>query len=44
MPVDFARLPLIAAVGWAFYGEAVGISLVLGSGLILGANWINLRR
>lgn len=44
MPVDFARLPLIAAVGWAFYGEAVGTSLVLGSGLILGANWINLRR
>lgn len=43
MPIDFARLPVIALVGWAAYGEAIGAALAAGAGLILLANWINLR-
>lgn len=43
MPMDFLRLPVIALVGALFYGEAITPALVLGSALILGANWINLR-
>jgi drug/metabolite transporter (DMT)-like permease len=42
-PVDFARLPVIALVGAAFYAEPVGWSLALGAGLIVLANWLSLR-
>lgn len=42
-PMDFARLPLIAMVGWIFYGELVTIAVVLGAVLILTANTLNLR-
>ena len=42
-PMDFARLPLIAAVGWIFYGELITIAVVLGAILILTANTLNLR-
>ncbi|WP_424976211.1 DMT family transporter [Dinoroseobacter sp. S124A] len=42
MPFDFLRLPLIGIVGFFLYGEAVGIALILGAGLIIGANAINL--
>ena len=43
VPVDFARLPIIAAVGAAFYAEPVEVSLFLGAGLIFLGIWINLR-
>ncbi len=43
VPVDFARLPIIAAVGAALYNEAVGITLVLGAALILMGILVNLR-
>lgn len=43
VPVDFARLPLIAAIGAAFYAEPVEITLFLGAGLILLGVWVNLR-
>lgn len=42
-PIDFLRLPLIALVGMAFYGEALDPWVLVGGALILGANWINLR-
>ncbi len=42
-PIDFARLPLIALIGAAFYDEPVGWGLALGGGLIFLANWISLR-
>ncbi|MEM1299057.1 MAG: DMT family transporter [Pseudomonadota bacterium] len=42
-PMDFARLPLIAMVGWVFYGELVTIAVVMGALLILAANTLNLR-
>jgi drug/metabolite transporter (DMT)-like permease len=44
MPVDFARLPLIAVIGMLFYGEALDIYVVLGSVLIFIANYINLKQ
>lgn len=42
MPIDFTRLPLIALVGWAFYGEGLDAYLALGAALILIGNSINL--
>ena len=44
VPVDFARLPVIAAIGAAFYAEPVEITLFLGAGLIFLGIWVNLRR
>ena len=44
MPVDFARLPLIAVIGVVFYGESLDFYLVLGAALILVANYLNLKR
>jgi drug/metabolite transporter (DMT)-like permease len=44
VPLDFLRLPLIALVGYALYGEQVDEYLVLGAGLILAGNFINLNR
>ena len=42
-PMDFARLPMIAVVGWLVYAEAIGAAVVLGATLILTANALNLR-
>jgi drug/metabolite transporter (DMT)-like permease len=42
-PVDFVRLPLIAIVGAALYGEALDVAFVVGAVLIVMANWWNLR-
>jgi drug/metabolite transporter (DMT)-like permease len=43
VPVDFARLPIIAVVGAVFYGEAVEITLFLGAALIFLGIWTTLR-
>lgn len=43
VPVDFARLPLIALVGALFYDEALRWPIFLGGAVILLANWINLK-
>jgi drug/metabolite transporter (DMT)-like permease len=42
VPVDFARLPLIAAIGAVFYAEPVELSLFVGAGLIFLGIWANL--
>ena len=44
MPVDFARLPLIAIIGILFYGEALNTYVLLGAVLIFIANYINLKQ
>ena len=44
MPVDFARLPLIAVIGMLFYGEALDAYVLLGAVLIFTANNINLKQ
>jgi drug/metabolite transporter (DMT)-like permease len=41
-PVDFLRLPVIAIVGLAVYGEAVDAFVILGAAIIFGANYANL--
>ena len=43
VPVDFARLPLIAVIGAVFYAEPVEVTLFLGAGLIFLGIWVNLR-
>jgi drug/metabolite transporter (DMT)-like permease len=43
VPLDFMRIPLIALVGWWFYGEGLDAYVFAGAGLIvLGISW-NLR-
>ena len=44
VPMDFLRVPLTAIAGWLVYGERIDVFTVLGAGLILGANLLNLRR
>ena len=41
-PVDYLRLPLIIVIGVVFYGEGLNIWILLGAGIILVANYINL--
>ena len=41
-PVDFLRLPVIAVIGLLVYEEPVDIFVILGAGLIFGANYLNL--
>lgn len=43
VPVDFARLPVIAVVGWAVYSEAVEWTTAAGAALILCGILVNLR-
>lgn len=43
VPVDFARLPIIAIVGALFYAEPIQPSLFAGAALIFFGIWITLR-
>lgn len=43
MPIDFLRVPLIAVVGWQFFGERLDPLLLLGSLFIIGGILFNLR-
>ena len=43
MPIDFARLPLVVVIGMVLFGESADALLLLGGGIIILANWINLR-
>lgn len=42
-PMDFSRLPLVAFLGWLLYDEALGLAMIIGAILILGANVLNVR-
>jgi drug/metabolite transporter (DMT)-like permease len=42
-PLDFLRLPLIAAVGATWYGEQLETGVLIGACIILAANIINLQ-
>lgn len=44
IPVDFARLPLAALVGWLFYAEGVSLWVLLGALLIFGGNYYSVWR
>lgn len=41
-PMDFLRLPLIAVVGMVLYAEPLAPTLILGAGVIVTANFINI--
>ncbi|HEY8553531.1 MAG TPA: DMT family transporter [Burkholderiales bacterium] len=43
VPLDFLRLPLIALVGFVFYGERIEWLVFAGAALILAGNLYNLR-
>lgn len=42
VPIDFIRLPLIAALGWVLYSEAVDVWVFVGALVIFGANYLNI--
>ncbi|HMN92109.1 MAG TPA: DMT family transporter [Hydrogenophaga sp.] len=44
VPMDFLRVPLTALVGWLAYSEGLDLFTVLGVGLILAGNALNLFR
>ena len=41
-PIDFFRLPVIAAIGYVFYNEALDIFIIGGAVIIFIANYINI--
>ncbi len=43
MPIDFARLPIIALVGMTLYGEPLELAVFLGAAVIFAANYLNIR-
>ncbi len=43
MPVDFARLPVIAVVAALIYDERIDAWVILGGAIIFAANYLNLR-
>jgi drug/metabolite transporter (DMT)-like permease len=43
VPMDFMRIPLIAVVGWAFYGEQLDLFVLLGALIIVAGVLWNLR-
>jgi drug/metabolite transporter (DMT)-like permease len=43
IPLDFLRIPLIAVVGWIFYGERLDLLVFAGAGIIVSGIIWNLR-
>ncbi|RDV01962.1 DMT family transporter [Undibacter mobilis] len=43
VPMDFMRIPIIAVVGWAFYGEVLDIWVLVGALIIIAGVLWNLR-
>jgi drug/metabolite transporter (DMT)-like permease len=43
VPLDFLRVPLVALIGWSFYGEALDALVLAGAGLIMAGVMWNLR-
>lgn len=43
IPLDFMRLPLIALVGWTFYGEPLDVLVFIGGGVIIAGVLWNLK-
>ncbi len=43
LPIDFARLPIIALVGMAFYAEPLEWWVLAGAAVIFAANYMNIR-
>jgi drug/metabolite transporter (DMT)-like permease len=43
VPLDFMRIPLIAVVGWALYGESLDVFVLIGALIIISGVVWNLR-
>jgi len=43
VPLDFLRVPLIAVIGWSFYGEPLDALVLAGSALVIAGVIWNLR-
>ena len=43
IPMDFLRVPLVAMIGWMFYGEHLDIFVFAGAGLIIAGVLCNVR-
>lgn len=43
VPLDFMRIPLIAVIGWAFYGESLDIFVLIGALIIIAGVLWNLK-
>ena len=43
IPIDFLRVPLVAILGWALYGESLSAAVFIGAALIAGANFLAMR-
>jgi uncharacterized membrane protein len=44
VPIDFLRLPLIAAIGMLFYDESLEVSILLGAAVIFAGTYYSIRR
>lgn len=44
IPMDFLRLPLIAVLGYLFYGETVSVFVLIGALFMMLGNWINIKK
>ncbi|WP_040817264.1 DMT family transporter [Litoreibacter arenae] len=42
MPMDFARLPVVALLGMVLFGEALDVWVFVGAAVIFGANYLNI--
>ena len=42
IPIDFARLPVIAVVGMLVYNEPIDLFVILGAAIIFSANYLNI--
>ena len=43
LPMDFLRLPLIALIGFAVYGESVSGWVLVGGMIVFAGTWLNVR-
>ena len=43
IPMDFLRVPLVAVIGWMFYGEHLDVFVFAGAALIVGGVLWNVR-
>lgn len=43
LPMDYMRIPLIAVIGWWFYGESVDVFVFIGAAVIISGILWNLR-
>jgi len=44
LPIDFLRLPVITAIAWVTYAEALDPFVLLGAAVIFGGNYYSVRR